>query len=75
MRETAETAFEIHMENCYVFQCGHHYVDAKPTDDGGIEGSVNKVASGVFTHSVFTINGESMVISVHFEPMDMLELL
>lgn len=75
MRETAETAFEIHMENCYVFQCGHHYVDAKPTDDGGIEGSVNKVASGVFTHSVFTINGESMVISGHFEPMDMLELL
>lgn len=75
IRETDETAFEIVMEKCYVFQRGHHYIDAKATADGGLEGAVNKVASSVFTHSVFAIEGQSMLLSGHFEPVDKLELL
>lgn len=74
LRETNETAFQIDLEDCYVYQHGDHYYDAVAVN-GGAESFITKVASGIFRHSVVTIFGQKVVIEGQFEPTDQLELL
>lgn len=74
IQETATTAFEIVMNNSYVFQQGHHFYDAQAKGEA-IEGTINKVASGIFTHSIFEIMGQHIEISGQFEPVDELDIM
>ncbi|MEJ8841500.1 hypothetical protein WG954_03840 [Lacibacter sp. H375] len=74
VQETLATAFEISLTNFYVFQQGHHYHDAQKVG-ASMEGSLNKVASGIFTHSIFEIDGQHVEFSGHFEPLDQLDIM
>lgn len=68
------SAIKVELSDAYVYQNGNHYIEAKQTKEG-FEGEMNKVASGVFAHSVVTVLGQKMAMSGRFEPVDMLEIL
>lgn len=75
LRETDKTAIKIELEDSYVYQHGNHYHDAVMKEDGGLEGVLSKIASGIFTHSVFNIMGQAMTISGQYEPVDQLDII
>ncbi|MES2431698.1 MAG: hypothetical protein V4556_12230 [Bacteroidota bacterium] len=61
----------------YIFQRGHLYLQQKMEADGTITGNMNRISSGVFTHSViqpFPDQG-SFILSGHFAPIDKLLIL
>lgn len=74
IQDRPDSAIKIELTDCYVYQHGNHYFDAQPSA-GGLQGNLNKVASGVFTHSVLKIGSESMVLSGQFEPVDELAIM
>jgi len=75
MRETDSNASKINLINCYVYQHGHHYYDAVRKPDGSMEGELNKIASGIFKHSIFRMGSEAIELSGQFEPEDKLEIM
>lgn len=74
IRETNTTAFKVDMKNSYVFQQGQHFHDAEKEGDS-IVGTIGKVASGVFTQTIFDVLDHHIVIEGQFEPVDELSIM
>lgn len=74
IQDKPDSAIKVELSDSYVYQHGNHFLEAKQTRQG-FEGEMNKVASGVFIHSVVTIGTEKMTVSGRFEPVDILEIL
>jgi hypothetical protein len=67
----------ISVNNRYIYQSGHHYIHANTKADGTIEGTISKIASGIFTHLVVKPfpNQPAFILSGHFAPEDKLLIL
>jgi hypothetical protein len=67
----------ISVNNRYIYQSGRHYILANTKANGTIEGTISKVASGIFTHLVVKPfpNEPAFILSGHFAPEDKLLIL
>lgn len=74
IQDKPDQAISIVLEDSYVYQRGHHYLDAEVTE-GTMTGTVKKIASGVFKHLIIKIEGQAVEMSGRFEPEDVLYIM
>ena len=61
----------------YVYQHGSHYLRMKPDGQGGLQGNITNLASGVHTSVIVELPNDpkSMILSGKFAPYDDLLIL